>query len=415
MTEQESKNIIIVGAGFAGITAALFLARKKNQLTGYKIILIDCHSFQLYTPALYEIASIPREYVPDITLKSSVALSIPEIIRNKSVSFYEDEITGLNTQEHKIQLKKHGEIAFDYLVFALGSETNYFDIPGLKEHSFPLKTFHDAVRLRNALEDRLKLKDNLHIVVGGGGASGVELVAEFVNFVCALKEDILDGKKVCSVEFTLVEAADDILTGFDYWLVQKARKRLAELGVTVKNRHIIAAVADREITYENGKREKFDILIWTGGVKGPTTLAKIGLPLSPKGTLEVNEYLQLKGANGRVFAIGDNAFMTNPFTGKPLIWNVPVAEAEGKIAAENISLLIRNHSMKKFVPRRKYPFILAVGRKYAIADLLYTRFSGVWGWLAKQLVEFRYLISILPWQRALGICLRGVKIFTSND
>ena len=105
----------------------------------------------------------------------------------------------------------------------------------------------------------------------------------------------------------------------------------------------------------------------------------------------------------------------NPKTGKPLIWNVPVAESEGKIVAENIIRIISGKEKRKFIPMKKYLFIVVVGKKYAIADLVFVKFSGFFGWLLKQLVELRYLLFILPAIKALKIWLKGLKYFSSND
>lgn len=410
------KNIVILGAGFGGITAALSLAKKKEVLgDDYEIILIDRHHHQLYTPALYEIASIPQENITDIALKTSVLIPLADIAAKKQITVLTDEIIGLAPEKQEVLLKNNGTFPYAFCVVALGSETNYFGIPGLKERSFPLKTFNDAVRLRNAIEELVKKNDGMKIVVGGAGASGVELAAEFVNFICDIKEKVLNGKKVCNVEFLLVEASPDILPGFDEKTVQKTKRRLARLGVRIKTSTAINAVEEKEIIFKNGERESYDILCWTGGVAGPAILSQFGLPLSPKNTLEIDDTLRVKRTNGSLFAIGDNASFTNPKTGKPLVWNVPVAEAEGRLAARNILRAIRSEPLKKFVPLKQYPFILAVGKKYAIADLVIIRIAGFFGWFLKQLAELRYLLFILPFKKAIATWLRGEKYFISND
>lgn len=414
--DANKKNIIILGAGFGGITAALSLAKKKRALgDDYEIILIDRHHHQLYTPALYEIASIPQENIADIALKTSVLIPLTDIAVGKPVTVLADEIVGLAPEKQEVLLQNNGALPYAFCVVALGSETNYFGIQGLKKHSFPLKTFDDAARLRNAIEELVKKNDGMKIVVGGAGASGVELAAEFVNFICDIKEKILDGKKVCNVEFLLVEASPEILPGFDKKTVQKAKRRLARLGVRIKTSATINAVEEKEIIFKNGERESYDILCWTGGVRGPAILSQFGLPLSPRGALEIDETLRAKGGNGSLFAIGDNASFINPKTGKPLVWNVPVAEAEGRLVAKNILHAIQQKPLCRFVPFKKYPFILAVGKKYAIADLVVVRISGFLGWFLKQLAELRYLLFILPIKKAITTWLRGERYFMSND
>ena len=148
------KRIIIAGAGFGGVTAALTLAKNLGRLAReYEIILLDRHHHQLYTPALYEIAAISSENAPDPALKSATLIPIADIAAGKPITILCDELVGLKAAERKLILQKSGELEYEFLVLALGSETNYFAIPGLKEHSFPLKTCDDAVRLRNKIED----------------------------------------------------------------------------------------------------------------------------------------------------------------------------------------------------------------------------------------------------------------------
>ena len=412
------KKIIVAGAGFGGITAALKLARSLGSLKKeYEIIIIDRHLHQLYTPALYEIAAIPSSSESDLSLKSGVLIPIDEIIKDKRIKFICDDLVSLDAKEKKITLEKNGGLEYEFLVLALGSETNYFSIPGLHEFGFPLKTFDDAIKLRDEIENKLEKTNKLKIVVGGAGASGVELVAEFVNFVCSLKK--ADGKNkhktnLCEVEFILVEASPEILSGLEPWVREKAKKQLALLGVQVKNAHIVENVTENEISFKNGTKESYDVLIWTGGAKGPGILKSCGLPLSDKGSLEVDIYLKVKGEDN-IFAVGDNCTFLNQKTGKPLVWNVPTAETEGRVTAKNIIRKIRGLPLSEFRPLKKYPFILAVGKKYAVADLVWLRCSGLIGWITKQLVELRYFMTILPFPKSIKIWAKNVKHFTEND
>ena len=409
----EKKNIIIIGAGFGGITAMNHLAKKLPS--DFSLILIDKHHHQLYTPALYEIASIPREITEDTILRASILIPIKDMIRKKNTAFICDEFIGLDSRIQTIQLQRTGNLAYEYLILALGSETAYFDIPGLSEHALPLKTFDDAIRMRNAIEEKLQKKQDLHITVAGAGSAGIELVAEFVNFICVMREKLFPDSKKCSAFFTLIEAAPDILPGFEQWVVTLTKKRLADLGIMVKTNTTITSVTEAHITFKNGETQVKDILIWTGGVKGPTRFHSIGMEVSPKDSLIVDENLRAKEASNRIFAIGDNATVTNPFTQKPVTWNVPAAESQAKIAAENIIRSIAGKSLIPFKPPKKYPFVLAIGKKYAIADLIIFRFWGFSGWFTKQLVELRYALSVLPLKKALLFCWRSLWVSQAND
>lgn len=409
MSIFSKKNIVILGAGFGGITAALKLTKRIDPYRDtHEIILIDRHHHQLYTPSLYQIAAVTQEDANSTSLKSSILIPLANIFEQKPVRLIADEIIGFKLSNKKIILRSHGELSYEFLVLALGSETAYFDIPGLREYSLPLKTFDDALRLRNAIEKLYKTKSSIKIIVGGGGASGVELAAEFVGFICRIAEEFTK-RKICDTEFILIEASPQILFGLSASAVQKSLNRLKTLGVQILTGSPIVDVRKQEVILQNGHKENFDILIWTGGVIGPSILKESGLSLSAKNTIEVNQYLQAKDFTN-IFAVGDNAKFVNPKTGNELPWNVPAAEAEGRLAAKNIIRIMENKTPKKFSPLKRYPFILAVGKKYAIADLIVMRFSGILGWTAKELVELRYFLFILPFHQALRIWYNSIKV-----
>ncbi|TSC71611.1 MAG: NADH dehydrogenase [Parcubacteria group bacterium Gr01-1014_70] len=409
----DKKHIIIVGAGFGGITAMKRLVKKLPS--DFSVILVDRHHHQLYTPALYEIASVPREITQDGMLRSSILLPIKDMIQSKSVTHIVDEFIGLDPARKTIQLQNAGAMAYEYLILALGSETSYFDIPGLRGYGFPFKNFIDAIRMRNVIETSLKEEKELHIVVGGAGSAGVELVAEFVNFICIMQEKLMPDANKCSIFFTLIEAAPDILPGFEPWVIALAKKRLHKLGVTLKTGATIASVSETHITFGNGEMQKKDILIWTGGVKGPAIFHTMGLEISSKDSLIVDEYLRAKEPSGVIFAIGDNAMCMNPFTQKPVVGNVPAAEQEAKTVAMNVVRAIAGKPLIPFKHRKKYPFVLAVGKKYAIADLVIVRCWGLGGWIAKQLIELRYALIVLPFKKAILFWWRSVFVSRAND
>lgn len=414
--EKQIKTIVILGAGFGGLTAVLKLSKavKRRGLTkDCRLILVNKTSYQVYTPALYEIASIPKGEANAVCLKTSICIDLAEVASLDGFQFIGGEAAGLD-QERKVVRLSSGEVfSFDYLVIALGAETNFFNIPGLKERALPLKTFEDAIRLRNKIEEVvLGGATPIHIVIGGAGATGVELAAEVHSFLCYLKERLMPSEKTCDYDVTLIEASPEILPGFEPWIVKKARRRLLRIGVKILTNKIVTSVDERNVFCKDGSILPYHIFVWAGGVVSVGVLKNFGLSLTPKGKIIVNEYL---GAAPRIFAIGDNAECTPGGIIKPLPGNVPVAETQASVVAKNIIAEVTGKQKKKFVPMRKYPYILAVGKKYAIADLVYIRFSGFWGWCAKQLVELRYLIFVLGPLRALSMWWRSVKYSVSND
>lgn len=410
------KHITILGAGFGGLTAALRLSKavkQKGLAKNCRITLVNKTSYQVYTPALYEIASIPKGEANAICLKTSIGIDLEDIASRNGFQFVGGEVDGLEREKKLVKFASGEVTPFDYLIIALGAETNYFDISGLKEHSFPLKTFEDALRLRNKTEEViLSGKSPIHIIVGGGGSTGVELTAEFNNFVCYLKERLSGKEKICNAYISLIEAATDILPGFDSRVIKKARRRLMRLGVKILTNKTIGAVDADKVIFKDGSTLPYHIFAWAGGVIPASTIKNFNLSLSVKGRIAVNEYLE---AAPGIYAVGDNTEFVHPVTGKPLPGNVPVAETQAKVAAENIVADIVGRKKRRYVPREKYPYILAVGRKYAIADLVLLRFAGFLGWFLKQLVELRYLIFVLGPKKALRMWWMSFKYAMSND
>ncbi|MBI3627487.1 MAG: NAD(P)/FAD-dependent oxidoreductase [Candidatus Sungbacteria bacterium] len=410
---ETKKNIVIAGGGFGGILAAVYLDKglKKNPAIAknYQLILINNHHLHLYTPALYEIASIPQgkhnlEYV-----KSSITIPLIEIFEHRNVEWREETIISIDRTKKELAFQSGKALPYEYLILALGSETSYFNIPGAKEHGLPLKTFADAVHLRDAIENGLMSgTSHLDIVVAGAGASGVEVAAEFENFVSSIQKI----GQACQVTVSLVEGSPEILPGFDAWVVQKAKKRLESLGVKIITNALITQVDKTMIRFKNGSTRPYTILVWAGGVKAASVLASMGIQLSPKGGAPINQFLEV----GRsIFAVGDSAAFIHPKTGKPLPWNVPIAEAQAKTAAANIIREISGKPKLPFRPKIKYPFILAVGETYAIADLNLFHLAGFSAWILKQAIELKYLLTILPFFQAIPTWLKFMAVARSND
>ena len=232
------KNIVVLGAGFAGITAILKLhklLRRRGILGRWNLILADKNAYHLYTPALYEIAAMPKGEAEAIRLKSAYCIQIEDILRPfPQIRFIGEEIEKLDTRTHIMRFRSGNRLSFEYAVVALGSETNFFNIPGLQENSYPLKTFQDAVRLRNKAEEMSATNSGpVKIVIGGGGATGVELSAEFVYFFKCMRKQA--AKKSCDAKITLVEAEPEILSGFSSQTVMRAKKRLRQLLKSIIN------------------------------------------------------------------------------------------------------------------------------------------------------------------------------------
>jgi NADH dehydrogenase len=363
------KNIVILGAGFGGLQAALTLSKK------HPVILVDKSPFHIFTPLLYEIATTPPEIADNLKLQELISFPIKDLVAGKNIDFVNDCVEGIDTENKKIQLSR-SELDYEYLINALGSEVNYFNVPGLKENSLHLKTFADAIKLRDRLTGKKR------IVIGGGGATGVELAGEIK---LGLPE----------TEITVIDAGPSILANMDKRVTQKAERRLGKLGISVMSNTRISKVDDKCVYFENGDRRECDLIIWTGGVKANSLVKE---RIETPGTMNVDD---------GVYAAGDISKLA-PMMARP-------AMIEGRIAAKNVLDKISGGKDKYYYKNRNYPYIVPVGGKYAVAKIGPLVLSGLPAWTFKGLTELNYFLSIMPFFTALKVWFKGFLIFIKND
>lgn len=418
---MNGNRIVILGAGFGGLTAAMELGKKvKSGALNAEVILIDKNTYHTYTPTLYEAATTSKETANYLDLKSIVTFDIHGIVHNLPIKFIHDEIIRIETgREGSVHLGSGYIVRFDYLILALGSTTNYFDIPGLKEAALQLKTFNDSLRIRDTVWNMVTAggtNGELKIVVCGGGSTGVELASELKTWLRQFEK-----KHHCVSKIQIVEANPSVLFGFDPQVIRTVEERLKKVGVEILPNTMISSVtpAEKKIITRSGNMIDFDILIWTGGVTANPLLKEIPLRMK-SGRAEVGGsmicLLQTPDLSfqQKIFAIGDIVCMLDERTGKPVPLVARAAINQAKVAAENIA---RDIQAKPHLPYKpgSFPYVIPVGGKFAVAKLGKFMFTGFWGWTLKGLVELNYLFSVMPKFRAIGIWLRGLKMFIQND
>ncbi len=420
------KNIVILGGGFAGLSAAKVLSTyfsriNKQDFDKYKIILIDQRDYQTFTPLLYEIATTDPQTADYNGLKSLVAYPFSKVLDLDLIDFVKGEIQSVDFGEKIVNLKG-GRIAFDYLILALGSEADYYNIPGLEKYSLTLKSFNDAIAIRNSILFKSDMDPSrpVQIVIGGGGPTGVELAGEIREWACHLGAK----QRFCSVEVSLVSGSESILAGFDKKVVQKAVLRLESLGVNMINNLLIQSVAEDQVILSDGSVLGYDVFIWTGGVKAADIIdQKQKIKKDPKkGRVFVTELLagivnspEKTEVMENVYVAGDIAFYKDQKTGEVSPMTAKVAIDQGAIAAANLISALKGRNRKFKFKLRRYPYVIPIGGKFAVAKIGRFVLTGVLGWLFKGLVEFNYLISIMPFWTALKIWLKGLYLFTRND
>lgn len=403
---SSAKTIVILGAGFGGLRCALTLEKllRKHKLQDTaEIILIDKNRYHTFIPSLYEVASASPNVSED-ALYHRANILIKHLIRRKRITFIKAEISKINLEKKHVEFSDGAGQEFDYLVVALGSETHFYGIPGLKEHSLQLKDFIDALRIRRSM----KLADAVpqKIVIAGGGTTGVELSAELHSCLSQ-----------AGISISIIEGAGRILPTFTENVSHLAAKRLQTLGIKVLLGHFIKAVEQKGILLDNGARVPYDVLLWSAGIKGHHLFEGLPLKKEKNGILKSDSCLHpLKENDDSVdfaYIIGDAASFYD-HKGHPIPWTAQKAINEGKKVAYTLFRLLQGLHETKHYPE-KTRFIIPIGGKWAIAHLHSFTHVGFFGWVLKDLVELKYLFSMLPFPSAFYHWARAMMTFSRND
>lgn len=395
---MSKKKVVIVGAGFGGVCAALNL-QKNSKL---EVVLINDSPSHCFHPDLYEVATakLPAETKKEfLRLEGSVKIPLKQIFAGKKVELIIDRVEKIDL-DGKLVETRDKKIDFDCLIIAAGGKTSYFGISGAKEYSHPLKSAEDALNIRNDLEE-LFSKEDLKVVIAGGGFTGVELAGELAFFL---------PKKA---QIVILEGSDHLLSGMPQWAQQLALKRLKKIGVDVQLKRFIKSVSSSSVDFADGKID-FDYLIWVTGIEGENLNNQIkGITATKKGQIHVEQDLSLKDYP-HVFVLGD---LVECFDIKREC-NVPstawAAISEGKQAAKNVILRLKGKETEKYFP--PYPaFVVPIGGRFALTNIFNLKISGFPAWVLKQLISLKYFLSILSISQSLNLWWKGVTIYTSND
>lgn len=411
--------IVIVGGGFGGVRIAKILAKATNHI---HITIIDKSRYHTFYPDLYEVATanlsetyayLPLEFYE---LKSTAAYPLDDIFSNNlNVTVVHDEVIGTDFRQNRIVLRSGGTKEYDYAVLSVGSDTNYYNIPGLYEYAFPLKNLWDAMSVRNAIDELFfngSKKSTITLVIGGGGFTGCEFTGELSYFVKQLAKR--HGHSLDAISIVIVEGSSSLLSGMSPWVQAKAKERLESLGVKIIFNFPIKSVQDKAVVLGDGSLIPFDMLIWTAGVRANKLTSDISGPKLEKGyCIAVDTSLHVSPFEN-VFGVGDMTYCVDTVTGKPMSMTAMTALSQANIVAKNIQNAISKKPLKAYKP--SHPgFIIPLGGKFGIIESHGFCISGIIPWLAKRLAALHYWSGIIGWKKAISLSSNGIKIFIRND
>ena len=384
--------------------AALEFEQALAQGADLDVTLVNRDNFFLFTPMLHEVAA------SDLDIANIVS-PVRKLLRR--VTFFHGHIEAINLVHKRVGLS-HGHeehchsLPYDHLVLALGSTTNFFDLPGLEERALTMKSLHDAIILRNRMIANLEeadfeccppLRDPLlNFVVAGGGFAGVETIAgindflrEAIAFYPHLREDML--------RVILVHPGKIILPELGEKLGAYAQRKLVERHVEIHSSCKVTKVTDREVTLSDGTTVITNTLVWTAGTCPNSLLDTLPCP-KERGRVLVNEYLEVPEWPG-VWAFGDCAVVPNRKTGKPHPPTAQHALREGKLAAQNILATIRGEQKKPFL-FSTLGLLAPIGKRTGVANILGVNFSGFIAWWLWRTI---YLTKLPRFEKKVRVAL----------
>ena len=379
---MKKTNIIILGGGFAGISAAMYLDKTLARRADIEVTLINRENFILFTPMLHEVAA--GDLYP-----GDIVNPIRRILHH--VKFVQAEVQAVDLSARRVRClgglaRLEFEFEFDHLLLTLGSETNFFGLPGVSEWAVTMKSLFDAAMLRNRvlalLEEATLQSDSatrrrlLTFVTAGGGFAGAEttgalndFVREVVRYYPDLSEELVRVVVVHPGDFLLPELGEE--------LGNYAERKLLERKVEVIKGVRVASYDGSLVTMTDGKSIPASTLIWTAGVKPSPVIAP--LPgQKERGRLLVNEFLSVPGVTG-LWAAGDCAAVPDS---KTRGFHPPTAQhglREGVVVAKNIEAAILGHPLKPFI-FTTLGQLATIGRRTGVALVFGIKFSGFVAW-----------------------------------
>ena len=422
-TMTHPHRVVIIGGGFAGLSAALGLRR-----TAVDITLVDRRNFHLFQPLLYQVATGGLS-------PANISAPLRSVLkRQKNARVLLAEVCDFDLANRRVILTD-GVLDYDTLVVATGATHHYFGNDHWESLAPGLKTIEDATEIRRRIflafeaaeraERPEKVQELLTFVVVGGGPTGVELAGALAEIARDTLTHEFQSIDPADARIVLLEGTDRVLPSYPGRLPAKAQKQLEQLGVTVRTGTLVSDIAADHVTIRAGEQTEripTRTVLWAAGVKASNLSGRIaslaGIDTDRAGRIPVEPDLTVAGYP-EVFVIGDMASLAcGP--GRSLPGVAPVAIQQGK----HVARTIRNRLQSKPTPPfryRDYGTMATIGRHRAVAVCGPLRFSGYVAWLAwlfvhlMNLVEFRDRVFVLiEWAWNYVTWNRGARLITGR-
>ena len=358
--------VLILGGGFAGVGAA-----KELEDADAEVILVDRHDYHTFQPLLYQLATGLLE-------TSAVGHSLRDLVgHQKNTTVHQGSVAGVDLRRREVRFDDLAPITYDYLVYGLGAEVNFFGTDGATDHAFPMYTLPNAVALKDHLLERWEAVDHdpslvedgaLNVVVVGGGPTGVETAGAVAELYRAEFAKDYPEIEQSQARIALVEAGPELFGMFKPKLRTYAVKALTDRTVEVRTGSAVASVAPTRVTLESGEVLNAHTLVWGAGLQGNRLVQSLGLELERGNRIGVKDDLTLPD-HPEVFAVGDAAAIFDAKSGQVLPQLGSVALQSGEHAGETIARRIAGKKTKPFAYKDKGT-MAAIGRRAACVQML---------------------------------------------
>jgi NADH:ubiquinone reductase (H+-translocating) len=392
--QQTVPKVVVVGGGFAGIATVKALLRSGVRCD---ITLISKSETFEYYPALYKLVTG--------ALAIEVAVPLRRIFPGNRIKIVQGTFVGTDPARQVVTLEGGIEHPYDYLVLALGSQTNYFGIKGLPELSLSFKSVKEAFRLKrhfcNLFNDSIGLPNKevvakLHTVIVGGGPSGVELAGDLTHYLRELAKELSVDPSLVTVD--LIEAGNRVLPTLSEKVSALAERRLRTLGVNI---YLNRAVMSQDIFGVSMGNMDFQssTVIWTAGTQINESYKTIPTAMfTDRKRIVVNEYLALP-ADNHIFVAGDGA-------GTQYSGLAQTAIRDGSYLGKHLATVIRGGTPQPYKPK-PVSFVIPIGNYWALFVVGKKIFKGFVPWILRSAVDFRYFCSIVPLWYVLDVFRQG--------
>jgi NADH dehydrogenase len=389
--ETYQNRIVIVGAGFGGLALAQKLA--KND---FQVVLIDKNNYHQFQPLFYQVAMAGLE-------PSSISFPLRKIFQNKpNVHIRITNVLKINTENNTIETEL-GELSYDYLVMAMGADTNFFGMQNIIDNAMPMKSVSEAIYLRNKvlqnLEDALTATDIdtreglMNMVVVGTGPTGVE-----VSGTLAEMKRLILPKDYPELDFNLMKiylfgSSPEVLEAMSDEASMQSKEYLESLGVIVRNGVRITDFDGKYAYTQSGEKIRTNNVVWAAGIKGNSIEGFSKEVYGVGNRIKVNAFNQVDGFQN-IFAIGDIALMSGDPkfpNGHPQVTQPAIQQ--GELLAKNLLKIMRKEEPIGF-QYKNLGSMATVGRHLAVVDLPFWKFQGAFAWYVWMFVHLMAILGV---------------------